>query len=171
MRPPRRCIHACSLFLSHSFTHTHTFANTHQEISHARTHAEDGFLDAPAASLTDSDWNEDYRDICERKRALEESIKSRKKAHNDDDTHSLLSPSPLLSPSSTLSSRLQDLNSALLCLTKDFIEAASTYGRIIILERTLPPHKKTIKPSSIGGLCVVCVDVCVRCVCGCVWAD
>ena len=35
---------------------------------------------------------------------------------------------------------------------KDFIQAAKTYGRIIISEVYLPSHKKTIKPINLGGV-------------------
>ena len=42
-------------------------------------------------------------------------------------------------------------NKTLLSLSTDFVWAAQTYGKIIILEKYLPPHKKTIQSRS-GGI-------------------
>lgn len=37
-------------------------------------------------------------------------------------------------------------------LANNFLEVAKSYGKIIISEEALPPEKKTIKPTNIGGV-------------------
>jgi hypothetical protein len=37
-------------------------------------------------------------------------------------------------------------------LANNFLEVAKSYGKIIISEEALPPEKKTIKPTNIGGI-------------------
>lgn len=51
----------------------------------------------------------------------------------------------------TLSERI-DTNLNLLHLARDFIHAATTYGKIIISEYYLPIEKKTIKPRDLPGV-------------------
>lgn len=40
----------------------------------------------------------------------------------------------------------------LLSLSKDFVNVASMYGKIIISERFLPNAEKTIQPTNMGGI-------------------
>lgn len=44
------------------------------------------------------------------------------------------------------------MTSLLGSLSQDFIDAASTYGKIIISEAFLPASKKTIKPTNHQGI-------------------
>jgi len=44
------------------------------------------------------------------------------------------------------------VNSQFIALTQDFVYASQTYGKVIISERYLPNHEKTIPPIDIGGL-------------------
>ena len=46
----------------------------------------------------------------------------------------------------------EEANIDLLHLAQDFVEAATSYGKIIISEHFLPPEKKTIQPQSLPGI-------------------
>jgi hypothetical protein len=37
-------------------------------------------------------------------------------------------------------------------LSKNFVHVAKTFGKVIISERNLPPHCRTINPVSVGGV-------------------
>eukprot|EP01132_Coremiostelium_polycephalum_P009238 gene9238-11318_t len=56
-----------------------------------------------------------------------------------------------LNCNSTQSDKIR-VYSQFIALTQDFVYASSTFGKVIISERYLPNHEKTIPPIDIGGL-------------------
>ncbi|KAL6059841.1 Clu domain-containing protein [Balamuthia mandrillaris] len=48
--------------------------------------------------------------------------------------------------------QMYDVNRALIHLAQDFIYSSCSYGRIIISEAFVPPDKKTIRPTELGGI-------------------
>ncbi len=52
---------------------------------------------------------------------------------------------------STAFKEKEQANKRLLCLARDFVHVAKTYGTIIISERFLSYDQKTIKPVKLGG--------------------
>jgi len=90
------------------------------------------------------DWNEEFQsilsDLSNCKGSEEEKLQLYNQLSNLAHGIVFLEPSLLFLPVSLI----------LRFYLKDFVYVAKTYGKIIILERCLPPERKTIKPVDIG---------------------